>query len=409
MRSTRAKTITLLTALTLLLTPVAAGARALLLSGSTSMFPLVIQLAALYHKDTHQPTPSVGQGTSGAGIDEVAAGRVDIGDVSRDPIIGQDPKGLVFTKIARDALCVITNKSNPISNLSAAAGRTDLHRTNSQLERSPGATATGPIDLYDRVASSGTQDAFEDIFLGETLKVAPSASQQETEGGMRQAVIGDKNGVGFASFDFISGNQRGRLPGHSMHAAQREVRPVRGRAQLLDGDQGRSEGRGREVHRLGHQPPQHGGREDHRDGLDTGLLRQAPRRRLGSSDRRAELLLGALAVGVLALIALLLVTVLVKAWPSFSHNGYVKWFFPGGDVDTQLTAIENARQGSGEAALPPARLAAALGDDPHDRPGGDLRAGALDAFRDLHRRVRTTRAATGARSRRAPARGRCPR
>lgn len=78
-------------------------------------------------------------------------------------------------------------------------------------------------------------------------------------------------------------------------------------------------------------------------------MRQAPRRRLGSSDRRVELLLGALAVGVLALIALLLVTVLVKAWPSFSHNGYVKWFFPGGDLDTQLTAIENARQGSGEA------------------------------------------------------------
>jgi phosphate transport system permease protein len=43
------------------------------------------------------------------------------------------------------------------------------------------------------------------------------------------------------------------------------------------------------------------------------------------------------------------VTVLAKAWPSFAHNGYVKWFLPGGDVDTQLTGIENARQGSGEA------------------------------------------------------------
>ncbi len=79
------------------------------------------------------------------------------------------------------------------------------------------------------------------------------------------------------------------------------------------------------------------------------VLRKAPQRLRGSSDRRTELLLGALAVGVLALIALLLVTVLAKAWPSFSHNGVVKWFLPGGDVDTQLTAIENARQGSGAA------------------------------------------------------------
>ena len=78
------------------------------------------------------------------------------------------------------------------------------------------------------------------------------------------------------------------------------------------------------------------------------LSKAAPRRR-GSSDRRTELLLGALAVGVLALITLLLVTVLAKAWPSFSHNGVIKWFFPGGDVDTQLTGIENAQQGSGNA------------------------------------------------------------
>jgi phosphate transport system substrate-binding protein len=204
-RSTRAATISLLTAFALLLTPAAAGARGLLLSGSTSMFPLVTQLAALYHKDTHQATPSVGQGTSGAGIDEVAAGRVDIADVSRDPIIGVDPKGLVFTKIARDALCVITNSSNHLNNLSQQQVEQIFTGQIRSWSEVPGATASGPIDLYDRVASSGTQDAFEDIYLGETLKIAPSASQLETEGGMRQAVIGDKNGIGFASFDFISG------------------------------------------------------------------------------------------------------------------------------------------------------------------------------------------------------------
>jgi phosphate transport system permease protein len=45
------------------------------------------------------------------------------------------------------------------------------------------------------------------------------------------------------------------------------------------------------------------------------------------------------AVGVLAFVVAMVVTVLVKAWPSFSHNGYIKWFFPGGDVDQQLKAI----------------------------------------------------------------------
>jgi ABC-type phosphate transport system permease subunit len=62
------------------------------------------------------------------------------------------------------------------------------------------------------------------------------------------------------------------------------------------------------------------------------------RLRRNTPDGRAELMLGALSVGVLALIALMLVTVFLKAWPSFAHNG-IKWFFPGGDVDQQLKAI----------------------------------------------------------------------
>ncbi len=35
----------------------------------------------------------------------------------------------------------------------------------------------------------------------------------------------------------------------------------------------------------------------------------------------------------------MLVTVFVRAWPSFSHNG-LAWFGPGGDVDTQLRAMQ---------------------------------------------------------------------
>jgi phosphate ABC transporter permease protein PstC len=54
-----------------------------------------------------------------------------------------------------------------------------------------------------------------------------------------------------------------------------------------------------------------------------------------ASDRRAERTLGALGVAVMALIGAMVVTVLVKAWPSFSANG-LSWFGPGGEVDTEL-------------------------------------------------------------------------
>ena len=59
------------------------------------------------------------------------------------------------------------------------------------------------------------------------------------------------------------------------------------------------------------------------------------------SDKRAELLLGALASVVLVLIAGMVVFVLTKAWPSFAHNG-LAWFGSGGNVDQQLTDIFNS-------------------------------------------------------------------
>ncbi|MGP0101075.1 MAG: phosphate ABC transporter permease subunit PstC [Solirubrobacteraceae bacterium] len=66
--------------------------------------------------------------------------------------------------------------------------------------------------------------------------------------------------------------------------------------------------------------------------------RTAPSRAI-ASDRRAERTLGALAAAVLALIALMLVTVMINAWPSFSANG-LSWFGSGGDVVTQFRAMQ---------------------------------------------------------------------
>jgi phosphate transport system permease protein len=70
----------------------------------------------------------------------------------------------------------------------------------------------------------------------------------------------------------------------------------------------------------------------------------APARRAPSGtsqDRRAELVLGALACLVLAFIAGMVIFVFVKAWPSFSHNG-LAWFGAGGNVDQQLQDIFNS-------------------------------------------------------------------
>jgi len=65
------------------------------------------------------------------------------------------------------------------------------------------------------------------------------------------------------------------------------------------------------------------------------------------SDQRVERMLGALVCGVVALLLALIVTVFVRAWPSFSHNG-LAWFSSSGDVEEQLNAISLSAQTSGE-------------------------------------------------------------
>jgi phosphate transport system substrate-binding protein len=181
--------------------PAGAAPKRLLIDGSTSMLPLVQKLATAYHKAFPKiPAPKVGGGQTDIGISDVASGRVDIGDASRDPIPGVDPSGLVFSKVARDGVCVITNSANPLPNLSQETVQGIFTGDIRDWSKVPGSTISGPIDLFDREAVSGTQDAFQNIFLGETLKISPSATAESSEGLEVNAVGADKSAIGFVSF-----------------------------------------------------------------------------------------------------------------------------------------------------------------------------------------------------------------
>ena len=111
---------------------VAAAKTTITMSGSTSVAPLAAKLAKAYVKTHRGVAFKLLQGGSDVGISDVAHDRVTIGNSSRDPK-PTDPGGLVFNKIARDAVCLITNHANPVGNLSRRRSRTS----------SPAACATG--------------------------------------------------------------------------------------------------------------------------------------------------------------------------------------------------------------------------------------------------------------------------
>lgn len=104
----RAVAATAAISITAAVAPATAGATTITLSGSTSVAPLAAKLASKYVKSKKGVQFKLLQGGSDVGIADVSRGRVTLGMSSRDPK-SSDPGGLVFNKIARDAICVVTN------------------------------------------------------------------------------------------------------------------------------------------------------------------------------------------------------------------------------------------------------------------------------------------------------------
>jgi phosphate transport system substrate-binding protein len=176
----------------------AASAVTITMSGATASYPLVSLLAAKYAK-THKKAKvkfRIAQGGTQVGINDVSAGRVTIANVSRDPLT-TDPK-LYFQPIAKYAICVVTNKSNTLANLTASKLASIFTGKIRSWSEVPGAPASGTIDLESRTSVAGVLTSFETLLL-EGKKVSSIATEQPSEGLMRQAIEGDPNSIGFIS------------------------------------------------------------------------------------------------------------------------------------------------------------------------------------------------------------------
>jgi phosphate transport system substrate-binding protein len=168
------------------------------ISGATASYPLVSLLAQKYVKLFHHKVKfKIAQGGAQIGINDVAAGRVTIGDVSRDPL-PSDPAGLVFYPVAKYGICVVTNKANTLSNLTPAQVSAIFTGKTRSWSQVPGATASGTIDLISRTSVAGVLSSFQTLLLA-GKKVSTLASEQSSEGLLRQAVESDPNGIGFLS------------------------------------------------------------------------------------------------------------------------------------------------------------------------------------------------------------------
>lgn len=104
----------------LVLAQLAAGETAaqgtrLRLSGSTTMAPLMAEVAKRFRSRHPDIQIEVQAGGSGQGIGDARSGKADIGMVSRS--LGETERDLHGISIARDGVAVIVHKDNPVSAL----------------------------------------------------------------------------------------------------------------------------------------------------------------------------------------------------------------------------------------------------------------------------------------------------
>lgn len=169
------------------------------IAGSTSVQPLSEELAMEFMNRFPDVKINVAGGGSGAGIKAAQNGTSDIGASSRE--LKAEEKNVKEFVIAKDAIALITNPANPVSELTIEQVKGIFSGELTNWKELGGIDA--PITVVVREDGSGTRDAFEEIALGDS-KITDDAIIQNSTGAMRTTVAATPNAIGFVSMGALN-------------------------------------------------------------------------------------------------------------------------------------------------------------------------------------------------------------
>ncbi len=169
------------------------------MAGSTSMEKLANALKEAFMEKYPNVTVTVEFTGSGAGIEALTAGSVDIGNSSRNLKEEELAAGAVENIVAIDGIAVVTDPANTVTDLTKdqliAVYKGEI--TNwSEL-----GGADEPIVVIGREAGSGTRGAFEELLGIED--VCAYANELDSTGAVIAKVASTPGAIGYASLDAI--------------------------------------------------------------------------------------------------------------------------------------------------------------------------------------------------------------
>ena len=177
------------------------GAYTIEASGSTSVAPLMEKLAEKYREIKPEIRINVSGTGSGVGITGANTGVSELGMSSRNLKSSEMGFGLDVLTIAVDAIAVIVHPDNPVSALSLAQIKGIYTGEINNWEQVGG--NNNPIAVVSREPGSGTRGAFEDV-VGFVDRLVAGAIEFDGTGGVRAAVAGNVNAIGYISLGSIN-------------------------------------------------------------------------------------------------------------------------------------------------------------------------------------------------------------
>lgn len=217
-------------------------ASSITVAGSTSVQPFMDLLAEEYARlYPDKPAVNVQGGGSSAGVRSVLTGAASVGMLSRRLTSDEAAENLNVIVMAQDAIAVIVNPQNPITDISLedlckiytgeitdwgqlsqvtqgtqvstadSPGNQDSQATqepagqgSSEAEEPDNAEAPfqGRIHVISREEGSGTRGAFDELVMG-GQEVTPRSIFQDSNGAIRQTVAQDPMAIGYISLGLV--------------------------------------------------------------------------------------------------------------------------------------------------------------------------------------------------------------
>jgi phosphate transport system substrate-binding protein len=174
--------------------PLAAAAERLDITGSSTVAPLVAEIAKRFEEEHSDVRIDVQTGGSSRGIADARQGTAGIGMVSRD--LKDDEKDLIAFPIARDGIALILHASNPVSALSRdqIIGIYKRNITNWSEVGGP----DQPITVVNKAEGRSTLEVFLAELGLEITDIRPHVVIGDNEQGIK-VIAGNPDAIGYVS------------------------------------------------------------------------------------------------------------------------------------------------------------------------------------------------------------------